>query len=151
MLELQGDLPKAAALYRQAIALRPNFILAHNSLGSLFKRQDKLDEALAAYQQAVALVPNDAEIHNSLGNILKDQGKFDLALASFDRALSLDPTLGTAHLSRVELKTFQPDDADLQLLESLASNPGSLPEQQLLAIYFALGKALEDVGDYPRL
>ena len=41
-------------------------------------------------------------------------------------------------------------DADLAALEALAADTHRLPPAKMLYVHFALGKALEDVGDYPR-
>ena len=51
---------------------------------------------------------------------------------------------------RADLKTFRAGDADLAALEALAADTGRLPPGKMLYLHFALGKALEDVGDYPR-
>ncbi|HEY1784391.1 MAG TPA: sulfotransferase, partial [Pirellulales bacterium] len=146
----QGQLDEAVAQYEQAIALRPDHARAHNRLGNVFHRQGKLDEALARYQQAIALRPDFAEAHNSLGYLLKDMGEFDQALASFDKALALRPDYAEAHYNRADLKTFRAGDADLAVLESLAADGHRLPSGKMACIHFALGKALEDVGDYRR-
>ena len=55
-----------------------------------------------------------------------------------------------AHYDRADLKTFVAGDADLAAMESLAADPGRLPPGKMLYIHFALGKALEDIGDDPR-
>ncbi len=48
---------------------------------------------------------------------------------------------------RANIKTFRPGDPDLAALQAIAADSARLPEQQRASIHFALGKALEDVGD----
>ena len=105
---------------------------------------------MASYARALAINPNYAEAHNNLGSVLKDQGKFDEAAAHYDQAILLRPDHAEAHYYRTDLKTFRAGDADLAVLEALAADPNSLPPDKMVYIHFALGKALEDVGDYPR-
>ena len=49
---------------------------------------------------------------------------------------------------RTELKTFQAGDTDLAHLEALAADAGRLPPGKMAYFHFALGKALEEVGEY---
>ena len=150
MLKEQGQLDEAAAQYQRALALKPSLFPAYNNLGNVLRRQGKLDEAVARFEHAVALNPDVAEVHKSLGNTLKQQGEFDRALASLERALALKPDHAEAHFSRTNLKTFRPGDPDLAALEALAADPSRVPADRMVYVHFALGKALEDVGEYNR-
>ena len=80
----------------------------------------------------------------------EEQGKFDEAARQFRQALALKPDFAEAHFHLADLKTFRPGDADLAALEALAADSDRLPPGKMLYVHFALGKALEDVGDYPR-
>ena len=145
----QGKFDQAAARFRQALALMPNFAEAHNNLGAVLRDQGHLDQAVEHYQQALAINPNLAETHNNLGNMFTQQGKFDQALASYKQALDIRPDFAGAHYNRCDLKTFRPGDPDIAALEAIAQ-AGRIPPSEMLFIHFALGKALEDAGDYPR-
>ncbi|HEX4145068.1 MAG TPA: tetratricopeptide repeat protein [Pirellulales bacterium] len=149
-LREQGKSDQAMARYRQALALKPNYVDAHNNLGGMFQHQGSLDQAVAQYEQAVALAPNLPEIHNNLANALTQQGKFDEAAAHYRQALAIRPDYPEAHHDFGHAKTFSAGDADLAVLKNLAADAGRLPPSKLLYVHFALGKALEDVGDYPR-
>ncbi len=47
-LKDKGQLDEAIAAYRQAIALRPTFAEAYNSLGLALKDKGRIDESVAA-------------------------------------------------------------------------------------------------------
>ncbi len=64
--------------------------------------------------------------------------------------MALQPDLTEVYLNRGELKTYRPGDADLAELERLAADPPRFAPAKMLPVHFALGKALEDIGDYPR-
>lgn len=87
----QGKLDEAAACYRQAITLKPQFPEAHYNLGNVHQEQRRIDEAIACYQQALALRPGYAEALNNLGHALQDQGKLDEAIACYRQALASKP------------------------------------------------------------
>ncbi len=146
----QGKHDEAAAEFEQVLALKPDYAEAYNDWGVALRLDHQLDQAATRFQQALVLKPDYAEAHNNLGNILCQQGKFAEAATRFDRALALRPDYAEAHYDRGGLKTYRSDDADLAALEALAANPDRLPAEKMVYIHFALGKALEDVGDYQR-
>jgi tetratricopeptide (TPR) repeat protein len=150
VLKDQNKFDDAAARYERAVTLNPGLFQAHNNLGAVLSAQGKLDQAMARLGQAIALKPDYPEPYNNLGKVLDEQGKFDQATARFEQALALRPDFAEAHYNRSNLKTFRPHDPDLAALEAIASDAGRLPPDKMVYIHFALGKALEDVGDYPR-
>jgi len=144
-----GRIDEALAHYRRAVALKPDYADAHNNLGSVLLSQGKLDEAIAHCERAVAINPDHAEAHNNLGNLFAMQARFADAHVQYARAIAIRPDYTEPHFNRAEIKTFQPGDAELAALEALADRQ-DLPPNQTLYIHFALGKALEDCGDYDR-
>ena len=93
----QGKLDEAAACYRRALELKPDYAEAYNNLGNTLKDQGRPDEAAACCRRAVELRPDYAEAHYNLGNALKDQGKPEEAVACYRRALERKPELAEAH------------------------------------------------------
>ncbi len=145
----QDRIDEAVAHYERALVLKADHASAHNNLGNALMRQDKIDDALAHYERALVLKPDYANAHNNLGNVLKEQGHFDDAMAHYGRAIALDPDYAEAHLNRADIKSFQPGDAELGMLEALAARD-DLSADQALYIHFALAKALDDIKDYGR-
>jgi TolB-like protein len=97
---LLEDYKTAEQLYRQAIALDPNFALAHARLAStwaaIFHFYEPLeswkDKARAEAELALRLQPNLAEAHLALGQyIYWIEGDYDRAVQEFDQALRLSP------------------------------------------------------------
>ena len=155
-LTAQGRTDEAARRYRRAIVLQPDYADAHNNLGNLLSVQGNPAEAMAHYNRALMVNPrhagahhNLASAHNNLGVALKEQGSFEEAVEHLGRAIAIRPDYAEAHFNRAEIKTFQRNDADLAALEALARRE-DMPADKALFIHFALGKALEDSGDYAR-
>ena len=77
--------------------LKPDYVEAHNNLGTAFQHRGKRDEAIACYRRALELKPDDAAAHNNLGTVFKDCGKLEEAIACCRRALELKPDFAEAH------------------------------------------------------
>ena len=97
---LLEDYKAAEQLYRQAIALDPNFALAHARLAStraeIFHFYEPVDswktKARSEADIALRLQPNLAEAHLALGQcIYWMEGNYEQALAEFGIALHLSP------------------------------------------------------------
>ncbi len=144
-----GRIDEAVARYDRALSADPEYADAHNNLAVALLTLGRIDEAAPHFERALVLKPASADAHNNLGNWLAEQGKLDQALKHFERAIAIRPDYAEAHFNRAEIKTFQPGDPELAALERLATR-NDLPASSVPYIHFALGKALEDSGDYPR-
>jgi Flp pilus assembly protein TadD len=135
--------------YRRATEMQPGNAEMRNNLGVAFWEQGRLEEAIVHHTKALAIQPNHAGAHNCLGNVFKLQGKFGDALLQYDLAIAIQPDFAEAHFSRSELKTFQPEDGDLNALEKFTA-AGSCPPDKAPFFHFAAAKAREDCGEYER-
>lgn len=82
-----GNLDRAEAQFRQAVAIAPGDAMARLRLGSVLAQQRKLDDAVSHLEQVVASFPDDPGAHRLLGQIYALQGKEGLAAQHFGRAL----------------------------------------------------------------
>jgi serine/threonine protein kinase/Tfp pilus assembly protein PilF len=88
---------EALGYYRAALAVRPDAVAVHNSLGLTMKAKGKLDEAIDHYQDALRLDPKYAWAHDNLGVALQAKGKLDEAIDHSQQALRLDPKNALIH------------------------------------------------------
>jgi predicted O-linked N-acetylglucosamine transferase (SPINDLY family) len=93
----QGRLEDAAARYREAIELAPDFPAPRVALGNLMNDQGRPDEAIAYYRQALAIRPDYADALANLGNAHQYRGEIDEAIACYRKAIELDPDYAEAH------------------------------------------------------
>jgi predicted O-linked N-acetylglucosamine transferase (SPINDLY family) len=96
-LASQGQIDQAAAHYRRALSLKPDYAEAHHNLGVVLAAQGDIAQAVAHYVRALALRPAFAEVHYNLGNALATQGNIAQAVAHYERALALRPAFVEAH------------------------------------------------------
>ena len=107
------------------------------------------DRELALYGELVRASPRDAPLWMSFGNALKTVGRTDEAVRALRRAIRAQPTFGEAYWSLANLKTFAFDKRDLLAMERALADPAATPDDRL-HLHFALGKALEDRGEFER-
>jgi tetratricopeptide (TPR) repeat protein len=143
-------LSEAIRSYRKTVRIDPNDGLAWNNLGAALEQEGDLRAAKKAYAKAVALNSKHAEAQNNLGAIQVAEGRLDEARASFAAAIAGREQFVEAHYNLSSLKTYTRGDPHLTALEALWPGRAALAEGTRIRHAFALGKALEDVGEYDR-
>jgi tetratricopeptide (TPR) repeat protein len=105
------------------------------------------DEAMDAYQALLESMPNNPGINLTYGHALKTVGRHEEAVAAYRQAYQVRRDYGDAFWSLANLKTYRFTDGELaQMREQEALSSITLADRYHLC--FALGKALEDRGDY---
>jgi tetratricopeptide (TPR) repeat protein len=97
-LEHSGDVQRAAALYREALAVDPDFLEAHVDLAGVLWRLGDFDGALAHANKAVAIAPANAYAVRILGTALLNLNRIEEATQQLQRALKLRPEFALAEL-----------------------------------------------------
>lgn len=92
---LQGNYDEGEKAYRQAIAVRPSFVLALLNLGRLRSLRKNYAGAVEPLVMAVKLRPDSADVNYHLGEAYLQIKKGSVAVGYFYKALELDP-LGKA-------------------------------------------------------
>jgi len=143
---------EALASYDRALAIQPDFAEAHLGRGTVLSTFElkRHEEALASYDRALAIRPDFAEAHHGRGTVFRTSGRIKEALPLLEKAVELAPQRGKFVGSLVESKRFTDGDPHLELIETLARDVGSFPEEDQIYTHFALGKVYADLGQYER-
>jgi predicted Zn-dependent protease len=107
------------------------------------------EQSIAIYARLLAEYPHQPKVWISYGHALKTAGKQAECIAAYRRTLDLAPSMGEAYWSLANLKTFRFEAADLVAISAQLAR-ADLPDEDRCFFEFALGKALEDSGDYAR-
>jgi tetratricopeptide (TPR) repeat protein len=112
----------------KAIALKPDFALAHSVRGALYYRQGKPEKALPDLETAAAASPDDAMIQTRLGQAYLALDRLGDALRAFRRAAQLAPNDYPAqfHLANALAEAGQTAESDA-LLEKIRNWPTTSP------------------------
>lgn len=98
----RGDFAGAIPHFREALAMDPDYELAHHNLGAALMSLGNWEEAAHEFQLALQLKPSLGASHTSWGLALLMQDKVDEAIQHFRQALSINPEDEAArrHLER---------------------------------------------------
>ena len=147
MLTRQNRLPEALEEVRRLLAsdpANPNYLLLE---GNVLVQMGDHEHALERFERVLAIYPNQPRAQMNYGHTLKTVGRLDESIAAYRRCIALQPDIGEAYWSLANLKTYRFTDAEIVLMrEQLAATKGKPEDQSHLA--FALGKALEDRGEF---
>ena len=107
------------------------------------------EPAIALYAELLERYPDQPKVWMSYGHALKTAGHVERAIEAYRRSLALAPSFGEVWWSLANLKTFRFAPEDAAAMQAQAART-DLSGDDRLHLEFALGKALEDAGDYAR-
>ena len=105
------------------------------------------DRAIEIYESVLAEYPDQPKIWLSYGHALRTAGRRAEGVAAYQRCLAMAPKLGEAYWSLANLKTVRFTTDEEAAMRAQLENP-ELTAEDRFHLHYALGKALEDDGDY---
>ncbi len=143
-----GDLEGAETAALKAVELDPNDADFQTNLGQVLRRRGDHEGAEASLRCAVELDPRHPTALNDLGVMLLVRGEFDEAAEYLRRAIDASPGLAIAYENLARTRKFtEQDHDDVELLQARLRSEGLDPAART-HIHFALGKVLDDLGQY---
>jgi tetratricopeptide (TPR) repeat protein len=110
----------------------------------------RADEATSEIERLEAGVREHPSVLHFRGTIASEQGRFEEAEELLRQALAAAPKSPASWFALAMIKTFEPGSTDIVAMESLLRQlEGAAPEPRA-RLYYALGKAWEDCGEYDR-
>jgi tetratricopeptide (TPR) repeat protein len=97
-LAREGRNDESIESLRRAIAIYPDYLMAHNDLGAQLLEQEQFEEAAIELRAAIKIDPNAFNPALNLGIVLLRQNKYSEAIASLDKSLSIEPSSPSAHM-----------------------------------------------------
>lgn len=107
------------------------------------------EQAIAEFDQVLRKAPGDPFTLTSKGHALKTTGSFEPAVDAYTEAVRNHPGHGEAYYSLANLKTYRFSDDQVEQMALQVDN-ANLSHMDRVYLFFALGKAFEDRGDYQR-
>jgi tetratricopeptide (TPR) repeat protein len=105
------------------------------------------ERAFELFDAVLAKLPRDPATLTSKGHALKTLGQSSEAIESYRAAIAAKPDHGDAHYALANLKTYRFEDAEIDAMRTQTER-ADLAFMDRVHLSFALGKALEDRGDY---
>ncbi|WP_425503459.1 tetratricopeptide repeat-containing sulfotransferase family protein [Rhodanobacter panaciterrae] len=129
------------------LAAEPGHLGCRNLKAAVLCRTGDYEPAIRIYTDLLEHYPRNAKVWVSYGHALKTAGHGDRAIDAYRQSLQLEPTFGEVWWSLANLKTFRFSADDLAAMRRQLARE-DLTEDDRLHLEFAVGKALEDVGEY---
>jgi len=164
VLELAPDYQAARRDYALVLLERHRYLQARQQLDTLLaiepsNRQYRTiyattcvglgehERAITLYRELLADAPGAADLHLSIAHSLKTLGQQEASIEAYRAAAAARPEFGDAYWSLANLKTYRFTSDELSRMQEGESAPTvALVDRYHLC--FALGKALEDLGEY---
>ena len=143
VLEGQGRLQEADALYRQVLVVRPESVRTWVNLGNVAADQGRREESEGAYRRALEIAPDDRDALNNLAWLLLAEGtRFEEAETLATRAANQpgpDQSLAQDTLGRIQLARGRCEEAVRTFREALEA--AALPETTQVGLRTRLERA----------
>jgi tetratricopeptide (TPR) repeat protein len=149
----EGRPVEAAAQFRGALAIWPEYAGAWCGLGSVLLKQGQIDEAIVNYQKAIEFDPSLPEAVNNLGYCYFQKGQIDDAVVQYQNVLKIQPDYAQArnNLANCYLRLNRTDDAIVQYQKAVELDPGSATYQCGLGnAFLQKGRLADAIAQYQK-
>lgn len=133
----------------RAMTLAPDDALTFDTLGAVYAQAQALVQAASAFRRVTTLQPNRPLAHYNLARALIALGDIDGAEHELETCVRLAPDEWNAWLALARVRTQTAAHNRIAALQGRLAANVSEPAAQIL-LNMALGKAFEDLADYPR-
>ncbi len=129
------------------LALDPHNPGYRNLKAAILARIGDYEQSIELYTELLASHPRQPKIWMSYGHALKTKGREADSIAAYEKSIELLPSLGEAYWSLANLKTVRFTPAQIESMRAQLARP-DLADEDRFHLHFAMGKALEDAGEY---
>jgi tetratricopeptide (TPR) repeat protein len=144
----KGLRAEAAEAFDRAAATSGDTTSAGIRRAKALLARGRSSDAEVELQTLILRDPACAEAHQMLGNILTEAGRFDEAARHLTRSIALLPRQAAAYHTLVLSRRVTEQDRGLVARMLAEIDAGGLTEPQRMTLHFAIGKALDDLGDH---
>jgi tetratricopeptide (TPR) repeat protein len=147
VLFIQGKFEPALEQLDRFLRIDPGHLSANLSKAATLIMIGEFEAAAGLYQRLTESHPSNSEAWLSYAHTLNTIGRRDESVAAYRNAIALQPSQGDAWwaIANLKLQRFNEDDVSAMLT---ALDDRRADDASRLHLHFALGKALEDLGDY---
>ena len=147
VLKNQKNFSTALNFYYKALKINPNFTKTILNLGNLNFELNKYDLAIELYKKALSLDDKLTLAHYNMGLAYQSLGKFDESKKHLQQLLNQSPKFTIADKIISRFTKYSKDDPHLASMKKKLETE-TLDAIQKSNLYFAIGKAYEDIKDY---
>ena len=148
-LKVLGKFDLAEKLYNEVLKLEPNHLKCLNNYANLKSHLTDYKGAIEFYNKALQVDPHNITVLMSLSSAQHSIGNFSEAIDNINKILKINPNIMSAHKLLSSIHDYKNNREHLDRMLSL-SGQKNLKNDQKVDLFFAIGKAQEDVGEYDK-
>jgi tetratricopeptide (TPR) repeat protein len=146
--DAEGKRDEAIRHYQKAVAIAPDFYLAHNNLGSDYQAKSDFPNARKEFERVVQLNQSDAAAYFNLSNVCMLTNQLPDAQKYLDEGLRRQPDsgLGQFLLGSLNLRLKKLPQAELALLRAIQLSP-TMAQARLQLVNLLLQQGRKDAAE----
>jgi tetratricopeptide (TPR) repeat protein len=133
----------------KAIELDPRMPFSHIMHGNILAKAQRHEESLEAYNMALELSPLHGGALSGKGHVLKTIGRQAESIEAYRLCIQTHPALGEAYWSLANLKTFEFNSQEVEVMMRMVEDEG-LADEPKVNMLLSLGKHFENESEYDR-
>jgi len=133
----------------EVLRLGPDIAESHMVYAGVVGMAGRHEEAIESYRKALEIDESKVGAISSIAHLLKTIGRHDEAVAKYRESIVRDPAYTEAFWSLANLKTYDFEDSEIEMMEGLLADE-SLKDESRVHLHNALGFAYEAREDYDR-
>ncbi len=134
-------------LLERLLALAPDDERYRTMQAAAYSLLGRSERAIEILETLVGEFPRSEALWLNYGYALRGAGRYREAIDAYRKCIELQPGCGSAWLALADLKTYRFSDGEVEAMQIQAAREAS-PNEEHSRLEFALGKALEDGGDF---
>ena len=143
----QDRYDEALKSVQRAVDLDPKMVHSYVMRGNILTKAQRHEESLVAYRKALEISPINAGALSGMAHVLKTIGRQEESVETYRKCIRAHPHFGEAYWSLANLKTFEFDDEEVQVMENMIGQE-KLPDESKVNFFLSLGKHFENEKDY---
>ena len=144
-----GKFDLAENIFKDLLREDPNNLKCLYNYGNLKQQIGDNKSAINFYEKALKIEPKNIRVLFTIAHCYQSLGNFDKAKQQLSKVLEIDDQNTTAHRGISSMTVYVPDHKHLKEMIDVSRNE-ILKDTQKIDLFFALGKAYEDIGDYEK-
>ena len=144
-----GKYDLAEKLYNKVLESNPEHVKCLNNYGNLKQQINDYKAAVLLYKKALTFDKQNTIILLSLANSYQSTGDFEKAKQTAEIILNINPSMMSAHKMLSGIINYKEDTNHLPRMVKISKDE-NLTDVMKIDLYFAIGKAYEDIEEYEK-
>ncbi len=143
------NLKEAEYYFQRGLEISPKYINILNNFGNLKRDLNRANDAIELYKRSLSVKEDVIETQINIAIAYESLGNFEKAKDHLNKVLAIDPKFTTADRMLSSLTKYTNESEHFNQMENKIKNH-KLNDDQLSNLYFALGKANDDIKNYKK-